>query len=129
MGYMHLVSFLNQAEPSNLLSINSSNVFASVANAVLIKFRLLDQSNGNQHEMSAATEELTVFFRLLHQQANSPWSAESATWDLSAAQDCVLEDYTCEEFEILAKAKLPGKDLLRQRRTLLELLEANWDTG
>ncbi|XP_023805116.1 uncharacterized protein LOC101171115 isoform X2 [Oryzias latipes] len=61
--------------------------------------------------------------------ANSPWSAESATWDLSAAQDCVLEDYTCEEFEILAKAKLPGKDLLRQRRTLLELLEANWDTG
>uniref|UniRef100_A0A3P9L2G3 Wu:fj29h11 n=1 Tax=Oryzias latipes TaxID=8090 RepID=A0A3P9L2G3_ORYLA len=61
--------------------------------------------------------------------AYSPWSAESATWDLSAAQDCVLEDYTCEEFEILAKAKLPGKDLLRQRRTLLELLEANWDTG
>ncbi|RVE59880.1 hypothetical protein OJAV_G00193380 [Oryzias javanicus] len=61
--------------------------------------------------------------------ARSPWSAESASWDLSVAQDCVLEDYPCEEFEILGTAQLPGSEQLQQRMALLQLLEANWDTG
>ncbi|XP_036073145.1 protein NO VEIN isoform X3 [Oryzias melastigma] len=61
--------------------------------------------------------------------ARSPWSAESASWDLSAAQDCVLEDYPCEEFGILATAQLPGSEQLQQRMALLQLLEANWDSG
>lgn len=72
---------------------------------------------------------LRLFPLLLHQQANGPWAAERATWPLSAAQDCVLDDYPCEEFRLLATAPLSGSALLQQRTALLELLEANWNTG
>uniref|UniRef100_A0A3Q2QWH8 Wu:fj29h11 n=1 Tax=Fundulus heteroclitus TaxID=8078 RepID=A0A3Q2QWH8_FUNHE len=61
--------------------------------------------------------------------ASSPWSAESATWHQSPGKDCVLDDYPCEEFHALATAQLPGSVLLQQRMFLLQLLEANWDSG
>uniref|UniRef100_H2MER9 Wu:fj29h11 n=1 Tax=Oryzias latipes TaxID=8090 RepID=H2MER9_ORYLA len=60
--------------------------------------------------------------------ANGPWAAERAM-GLSAAQDCLLDDYPCEEFRLLATAPLSGSALLQQRTALLELLEANWNTG
>uniref|UniRef100_A0A3Q3EGQ4 Wu:fj29h11 n=1 Tax=Kryptolebias marmoratus TaxID=37003 RepID=A0A3Q3EGQ4_KRYMA len=61
--------------------------------------------------------------------ASSPWSAESAAWHRHPGGDCVLDDYACEEFKALATAQLPGSLLLQQRTALLELLEANWNTG
>ncbi|KAM6897522.1 uncharacterized protein FYW49_018807 [Xenentodon cancila] len=61
--------------------------------------------------------------------ASSPWSSESALWPLSPGEDCVLDDYPCEEFHALATAPLPGSLLLQQRMALLELLDTNWDTG
>lgn len=62
-------------------------------------------------------------------QASGPWAVESATWRQVPGGGYVLDDYPCEEFHALATAELPGSVLLRQRRALLELLEANWDTG
>ncbi|XP_035998446.1 protein NO VEIN isoform X3 [Fundulus heteroclitus] len=61
--------------------------------------------------------------------ASSPWLAESATWHQSPGKDRVLDDYPCEEFHALATAQLPGSVLLQQRMFLLQLLEANWDSG
>ncbi|XP_061564141.1 uncharacterized protein wu:fj29h11 isoform X2 [Cololabis saira] len=61
--------------------------------------------------------------------ASSPWSSESAMWPQRPGEDCVLDDYPCEEFHALATAPLPGPLLLQQRGALLELLEADWDTG
>uniref|UniRef100_A0A3Q2WHL7 Wu:fj29h11 n=1 Tax=Haplochromis burtoni TaxID=8153 RepID=A0A3Q2WHL7_HAPBU len=61
--------------------------------------------------------------------ASSPWSVESATWRQVPGEGYVLDDYPCEEFHALATAELPGSLLLQQRMALLELLEANWETG
>ncbi|XP_013128868.1 uncharacterized protein wu:fj29h11 isoform X3 [Oreochromis niloticus] len=61
--------------------------------------------------------------------ASSPWSVESATWHQVPGEGYVLDDYPCEEFHALATAELPGSLLLQQRMALLELLEANWETG
>ncbi|XP_030610585.1 protein NO VEIN isoform X2 [Archocentrus centrarchus] len=61
--------------------------------------------------------------------ASSPWSVESASWRQVPGEGYVLDDYPCEEFHALATAELPGSLLLRQRMALLELLEANWETG
>uniref|UniRef100_A0A3P9B955 Wu:fj29h11 n=1 Tax=Maylandia zebra TaxID=106582 RepID=A0A3P9B955_9CICH len=61
--------------------------------------------------------------------ASSPWSDESATWRQVPGEGYVLDDYPCEEFHALATAELPGSLLLQQRMALLELLEANWETG
>uniref|UniRef100_A0A1A7X528 HTH OST-type domain-containing protein n=2 Tax=Iconisemion striatum TaxID=60296 RepID=A0A1A7X528_9TELE len=61
--------------------------------------------------------------------ASSPWSAESAAWHQNPGEDCVLDDYPCEEFYSLATAQLPGSLLLQQRLELLELLKKHWETG
>nr|XP_046232573.1 protein NO VEIN isoform X2 [Scatophagus argus] len=61
--------------------------------------------------------------------ASSPWSAESAMWNLNPKDGYVLDDYPCEEFHALATAQLPGTILLQQRMALLDLLATNWGTG
>uniref|UniRef100_UPI0037E884B3 uncharacterized protein n=1 Tax=Semicossyphus pulcher TaxID=241346 RepID=UPI0037E884B3 len=61
--------------------------------------------------------------------ALSPWSAESSRWIQTPGDECVIDDYPCEEFHTLASAQLPGSLLLQQRTALLELLANNWDTG
>ncbi|XP_074518878.1 uncharacterized protein LOC141784855 isoform X2 [Halichoeres trimaculatus] len=61
--------------------------------------------------------------------ACSTWSAESSGWFLAPGEECVIEDYPCEEFQALASAQLSDLLLLQQRHTLLELLATNWDTG
>ncbi|KAL0984014.1 hypothetical protein UPYG_G00135910 [Umbra pygmaea] len=67
--------------------------------------------------------------------ASSPWAVESALWPIGAGraggaeETCVVDDYPSEELRCLVTAQLPAPVLAEQRRTLLELLEANWDTG
>ncbi|XP_028975778.2 uncharacterized protein wu:fj29h11 isoform X2 [Esox lucius] len=67
--------------------------------------------------------------------ASSPWALESKLWQCGAGrvggpeEGCVLDDYPCEELHSLVTAQLPASVLVEQRRTLLELLDANWDTG
>ncbi|XP_062298890.1 uncharacterized protein wu:fj29h11 isoform X1 [Scomber scombrus] len=61
--------------------------------------------------------------------ASSPWSMESTTWYQNPGEDCVIDDYPCEEFHALATAQVQGPGILQQRMTLLELLSTNWDTG
>ncbi|KAM7382188.1 hypothetical protein PAMA_012854 [Pampus argenteus] len=60
---------------------------------------------------------------------SSPWSVESVMWHQNPGEDCVLDDYPCEEFHALATAQLPAPLLLEQRMALLKLLATNWDTG
>ncbi|XP_057682155.1 uncharacterized protein wu:fj29h11 [Corythoichthys intestinalis] len=60
---------------------------------------------------------------------SSPWSAESAMWHQIPGEDCVLDDYPCEEFHALATAQLDAPCLLAQRTALLNLLASNWNTG
>ena len=40
-----------------------------------------------------------------------------------------MDDYPCQEFHSLATAELPDRQLVEQRRALLEMLEDNWDKG
>ncbi|XP_077406198.1 uncharacterized protein LOC144038026 isoform X2 [Vanacampus margaritifer] len=59
----------------------------------------------------------------------SPWSVESTMWHQTPGEDCVLDDYPCEEFHALATAQLTAPCLLAQREALLNLLATNWNTG
>ncbi|XP_077359160.1 uncharacterized protein LOC144005104 isoform X2 [Festucalex cinctus] len=59
----------------------------------------------------------------------SPWSVESTTWHQTPGEDCVLDDYPCEEFRALATAQLTPPCLLAQRTALLNLLASNWSAG
>ncbi|KAM6963611.1 uncharacterized protein LKV04_019674 [Tautogolabrus adspersus] len=61
--------------------------------------------------------------------ACSPWAAESSGWFLTPGEECVIDDYPCEEFQALALAQLTDSLLLQQRTALLQLLANNWDTG
>uniref|UniRef100_A0A3Q2Y8U5 Wu:fj29h11 n=1 Tax=Hippocampus comes TaxID=109280 RepID=A0A3Q2Y8U5_HIPCM len=60
---------------------------------------------------------------------SSPWSVESAMWQQTPGENCVLDDYPCEEFHALATAQLTAPCLLAQRKALLNLLATNWNTG
>ncbi|XP_051926916.1 uncharacterized protein wu:fj29h11 isoform X2 [Hippocampus zosterae] len=60
---------------------------------------------------------------------SSPWSVESAMWQQTPGENCVLDDYPCEEFHSLATAQLTAHCLLAQRKALLNLLATNWNTG
>ncbi|XP_049615652.1 uncharacterized protein wu:fj29h11 isoform X2 [Syngnathus scovelli] len=61
--------------------------------------------------------------------SSSPWSAESAMWHQTPGENCVIDDYPCEEFYALATAQLTAPCLLEQRKALLNLLATNWNTG
>ncbi|XP_076856187.1 uncharacterized protein LOC143510575 isoform X2 [Brachyhypopomus gauderio] len=62
--------------------------------------------------------------------ASSPWAAEAEMWTRAADGVYVVEDQHSEEFRCLATAEqLSAQDKLRQRQTLLSLLERHWDTG
>uniref|UniRef100_A0A8C6V2P3 Wu:fj29h11 n=1 Tax=Neogobius melanostomus TaxID=47308 RepID=A0A8C6V2P3_9GOBI len=49
--------------------------------------------------------------------ASSPWSVESSRWTQSHSEDCVIDDYPCEEFYSLATAQLSAPSSSRAEFT------------
>ncbi|XP_067225099.1 uncharacterized protein wu:fj29h11 isoform X1 [Chanodichthys erythropterus] len=60
--------------------------------------------------------------------ASSPWAVESELWPKPGPY--VIEDHHCSEFLTLATVEqLDAHTKLQQRRTLISLLDKNWDAG